>query len=216
MELFVIENMFPIDEELLNKGLSLLPASRLEYANKYKRTQDRALCVYSYLLLKFALRKKYDMTFVPEFTYTKYNKPMFDKFSDIHFNISHCSKGVCCGLSSNEIGVDIQNIEDYNVMKFVMCENEQMLIKNSENPKGVFTQLWSLKESYFKMKGTGICDEMKKTDFSYIISKNKNIYQNTLIYTFKGDGYYIAASSLNEIDVKINFIDVKCEELYKK
>jgi 4'-phosphopantetheinyl transferase len=212
MLVFVAEDVLSADDSLLQTAVQFLPRARLAYSRKYKKREDQALCIYSYLLLRHAMREGYHIRRLPAFHYNKYGKPAFAGFP-IKFSISHCKKGVCCAVSTHEVGVDIQNTEDHRVMKHIMTDSEQLFIANSESPDETFTRLWAMKESYFKMLGLGLCEQMKKTDFSSY-QKTTNYYNGSLIYTFHGKGYHLSVSSKAIEQVDMVFVDINNTKLY--
>jgi 4'-phosphopantetheinyl transferase len=180
MLVFIAEDVLNADESLLKRAMQFLPKARLAYAKKYRKKEDQALCVYSYLLLRHAMREGYQIRRLPAFNYSTYGKPSFDDFP-LKFNMSHCKKGVCCAVSTHEVGVDMQNTEDHRVMRHVMTDSEQLLIAQSDSPDETFTRLWAIKESYFKMLGIGLCEQMRETDFSSCLKgTSKNPLQASL------------------------------------
>lgn len=151
-------------EKLYNK----LSDERKEKVNKYKFMQDKKLSMISYLLLLAALKLEYNIKDDIIFKYNIYGKPYLKKYSNIYFNISHCKKGIICALSSNEIGVDIQDFIDFddNILEYIMCNKEINRISKSEKTKKDFINLWTLKESYIKYLGIGLNYDLKSLNFS--------------------------------------------------
>jgi len=215
LKIFVLDDLCDIDDVTLEIAMEKVPHARRKYANKYRNKKDRILCVYSYLLLKFALMATQDIIHVPEFVLNEYGKPSLKDFP-VHFNISHCCKGVCCALSEQPVGIDIQNtVTCSDVMHHVMCEEEIALIKRSVNRDEVFTRLWTLKESYLKMLGIGLCDEMRKLNFASF-STALNLRNNILYYTFYQSGYWVSAATRDEDQIEMFIIESKEAILYPK
>ena len=48
---------------------------------------------------------------MPEFSYGEHGKPFLKNYPDWHFNISHCKNAVCCVLSRENVGIDIEEIK---------------------------------------------------------------------------------------------------------
>ncbi len=84
----------------------------------------------------------------------EYGKPYL-KNSPWFFNISHCLGAVCCAVSRQEIGVDIEPAERdaLTAADRVCSENEKLDIERSSNKQLRFMQYWTLKESYVKYLG---------------------------------------------------------------
>ncbi len=115
------------------------------------------MSVISYLLLLYALRENYGIT-NPRIAYGKYGKPYLADYPDIYFNISHYPKACVCAISDKEIGVDIQDIRPFSwdIARRVCCDNELKILESADDKPGLFTKIWSMKESYVKMTGEGI------------------------------------------------------------
>lgn len=82
------------------------------------------------------------------------------------FNISHCGNLVVCAVSKNEIGVDIERIRNIRLKaaeKFAST-NELEYIGNSLER---FFEIWTLKEAFFKCKGTGLGANIKNISFGF-------------------------------------------------
>lgn len=197
IKLFYSDNLKEITPEIYSQMQSLLPTWRTQKADKYLRMQDRILCGYAYLLLRYASAQVWNLKTAQSFVFGKYGKPQFALYPEYYFNYSHCSASVCCALSSAEVGADIQNVENYDGMKYIMTQREQMQILQASDSCEEFTKLWTIKESYYKMLGTGLCEMMGKTDFSSL-HEGINLFQGNTISIEKHPGFYIAVSSLGK------------------
>ncbi len=137
-------------------------------------------------------------------------KPFFTH-SDVKFSLSHSGSRVICAVFRNEIGCDTELISkaDYKLAKrfFAPEENEYInsLVDEIER-NNAFCRLWTLKESYVKMLGTGftlpfdqfavIIDEdgikvkceNHLTDCTFIESAEENGYRTSVCVKGKADG----------------------------
>ena len=117
-----------------------------------------------------------------EIIYNEYGKPYL-KNNEIYFNISHSKEYTILGISSSEIGVDIEEIKPIreNVVNKVCTDDEKKLIKNDED----FTLIWVKKESYVKWNGMGIGYGLKNVDTTkitnFIIKRLDNFYISVYI-----------------------------------
>ena len=117
-----------------------------------------------------------------EIIYNEYGKPYL-KNNEIYFNISHSKEYTILGISSSEIGVDIEEIKPIreNVINKVGTDDEKKLIKNDED----FTLIWVKKESYVKWVGMGIGYGLKNVDTTkitnFIIKRLDNFYISVYI-----------------------------------
>lgn len=74
------------------------------------------------------------------------------------FSLSHSGERVLCALSDQKVGADIQQLRPYNpalVRRFFTAEEGAWLEEQRERDLA-FSLLWSLKESYVKLLGSGL------------------------------------------------------------
>ncbi len=104
------------------------------------------------------------------------NGKPYARNSDFRFSISHCGNLVICAVSKKEIGIDIEKIRDIRLKaaeKFA-SKNELEYIGNIPER---FFEIWTLKEAFFKCKGTGLGADIKNVSFE-IDGKNITCSEN--------------------------------------
>lgn len=152
-----------VTPEEFDKDFLLLPHWRQEKALRFRFLIDRVLCTKAYLLLKQGLSTSFGITSNPEFSFIGQEKPILKDYPDIHFNISHCKKGVLCVIDRHDIGCDIEEIEqnlDLDLCHHCFSESEIADILSSRSPCTQFTVWWTRKEAYLKLTGTGLVDDL--------------------------------------------------------
>lgn len=96
------------------------------------------------------------------FGYLEHGKPYIEGFESYKFSVSH--SGGCAAFidSSEDIGIDIQLIQGENryAARF-FTENEQLYAKRSD---AAFFEVWTRKEAYVKMLGTGLSHGLRSFD----------------------------------------------------
>jgi len=89
-----------------------------------------------------------------------YGKPVLLKPGGIHFNISHSGKWIACAVDENIVGIDIEIIEpiDFTSCESILSKEECAYLEALPQDKKLkyFYMIWTLKESYVKMKGKGL------------------------------------------------------------
>lgn len=84
-------------------------------------------------------------------------KPLVD---GVYFNLSHSGDVVICAVSEKPVGCDIEQIKDApkQVAERSFSEDEKAYLEqfSGETYNREFFRLWTKKESYLKMTGTGI------------------------------------------------------------
>lgn len=183
--------------------------ARIETA---KREETKAALLAGGLIIRAALLKEHGLT---DFALTanEYGKPSVSGREDIHFNISHSGTTVACTVSDTECGVDIEKIDAPHDMMgvanrfFSLMEYNAMLM--SANPAEAFCRLWTLRESYVKMRGLGFDIGLStlRCDFHRGVC---SIYQNEILqadahfHEFRDiAGYRTAVCTLGEASHEI-------------
>lgn len=157
-----------------------LPPERKEKLFRFRQEIDRKNCIVAYLLLLHGLYAEYGV-FNPILLYEQNGKPYLRDYLDIHFNISHCPHGCVCAISDSPIGVDIQDIRPFSQPIAERCcsKAELGLLKRSTNPALEFTKMWVMKESYLKMKGTGITVNLCSIDTTKLTDQIRTFIYNS-------------------------------------
>lgn len=159
--IYICENILDFDIE---EALRTVSVERRESALRYRFDIDRRQSLAAYLLLQHGLREEYALDIMPRLEYDDRGKPRMLDYPDIHFNISHCRRGVACAISRVPIGVDIEVIDaiDWDVARRVMNAAQLDAIAASPTPERAFCKLWTIKESILKYSGEGLCDDLPR------------------------------------------------------
>ncbi len=158
-----------VEEKDVKNQLSLIldriPRWRREKVLSYRNDIDRYLCAKSFMLLQEGLMRDYGVADEIRFSFNRYGKPFLADHPEIHFNLSHCRKGVACAIADSPVGIDIEEIlYDNAVARYILSEEEYKEVTTSNNKAESFTKKWTEKESYLKMLGCGLLDNMKELD----------------------------------------------------
>lgn len=147
----------------LPDALARLPRWRLQKALSFRQETDSFLCAKSFLILEDLLRERFSLDACPEFSYTDKGKPYLREYPDIFFSISHCRKGIAVAVSDRPVGIDIEETGyDRDVAAIVLNDEELAAVRHSEEPDVCFTEIWTRKESYLKLTGEGLRDDLKQ------------------------------------------------------
>ena len=152
-----------IDRMELEAILKSIPAWRLEYALSYRFDIDRYLCARSFTMLREILSSGYGICDCPGFEIATGGKPSLKGHPEIHFNISHCRKGIICAVGPSPVGCDIEEIEsryDADIARRCFNAAEIAEIESSSDPCTAFTAMWTRKEAFLKLSGHGIDDDL--------------------------------------------------------
>ncbi len=152
------------EEQLAREWLPALPAWRRAQALKFRHHLGQVLNAKAFLLLKEGLAADFNIHEELFFDYVGQEKPVLRNHPDIHFNLSHCKKGVLCVIDDqNPVGCDIE-VLDRNISDVLLkrCCNEQEIskIQSATKPTEEFIKLWTIKEAVLKQTGTGLVDDL--------------------------------------------------------
>lgn len=143
------------------------------YLNKYTKQSNE--------LLNDILLKDYQVNNY-QIVKNQYGKKYL-KDSDIFFNISHSNDLIAIAIDDNECGIDLEMINNNrrfdSLVKHYFNDNEKELYINKANKIDYFYDVWTAKEAYSKMIGTGIVGYFNNLpdDYSRLI-KRYNVYLN--------------------------------------
>lgn len=156
-------------EEQLMEQLANVSAQRRENVLRYRFSSGRWQSLRAYQLLQCALHEEYGIDEPPVFSKLENGKPVIVGHEDIHFNMSHCKKGVACAMSLAPVGIDIEEIPEkinLSLAEYVFNETEMDMLhrgvytdihgSSSLSPEEIFTKLWTMKEALVKMTGRGL------------------------------------------------------------
>lgn len=157
----IFDDMTQCSEQEVTRLLSIASPQRREQALRYTHTFGQFCCLKSYeMLTELLASTPYTLHPTPSFLYNEYGAPYLE--NGPYFSISHCKQGIAVAVSETPIGIDIEAIRPFNegLMRKTMNSEEQTYILSSLNPEIEFIRLWTQKEAYVKMQGTGIIADM--------------------------------------------------------
>ena len=145
------------DPVLFSRGMALLPwEERRDQVMRFRFDKDRRLCLGAGLLLAWALHQAgaTDLSLCR----LRYGKPVLANNPDIHFNLSHSGMLAVGAVSDQPVGVDVETLQnaDSGIMDMCFHPIEQEWINHAKDQRREFTRLWTRKESYLKLRETGL------------------------------------------------------------
>ncbi|MDR2008921.1 MAG: 4'-phosphopantetheinyl transferase superfamily protein [Bacteroidales bacterium] len=189
-------------EYLMHKYLCDLPSNFQKQIKEYKRWQNQQQTLLGRLLLyKMLVSLEYNQI---SLFYNKNYKPIL-KDINLHFSISHSGSYVVCALSSNNIGVDIEKIQNRQIehLIYFMSKNDWNSINNYRNKLLQFYDIWVKKEAIVKLLGENLLIFNKIDIFKDVATYEKELFflKKFLIH----DNYicYLASDSPFALNTKI-------------
>ena len=156
----VFDDMTQCSEQEVARLLPLVSVQRREQALRFTHLFGQYCCLKSYEILLQLLASTYTRHSTPTFLYNEYGAPSIK--NGPYFSISHCKSGIAVAVSKQPIGIDIETVRPLKVdlVKKTMNPLEQEVIFFDTQPDWAFTRLWTRKEAFLKMKGTGIINDL--------------------------------------------------------
>ncbi len=145
-------------EEALAARLPEISDAKKARIETVKRFEAKISLLAGELLIRAALKAAHDLENV-EIAVDEHGKLYLPAHPEIHFNLSHSGHYAVCTVSDVPCGADIEQISRPHEMMavanrfFSVQEHAAMLM--SPNPNEAFCRLWTLRESYVKMRGLG-------------------------------------------------------------
>lgn len=137
-------------------------SARQKKIDRYRFQKDKMLSLGAGALLEKAL-KDAGITGT-RLAVTPAGKPYLENNDQWFFSLSHSGSKVLCAIAEIPIGCDIEKINTLpiKIMDRVLAPEEQKLFvdKSPDEQRELFYTLWTGKESYLKMTGEGIVDNL--------------------------------------------------------
>ncbi len=147
--------------------LPQLSADRQQRIAALRRSEDKLTSFFAELLITAQLAERLGMQ-RSEVLYCRndYGKPVIANIDDLQFSVSHSEGMIAFAESDRPIGIDIQHIstEPRSYAMRFFTEDEQRYIANSPEPHIAFFEVWTAKEAYVKLLGTGLSTPLRSFD----------------------------------------------------
>ncbi|NCO76739.1 MAG: 4'-phosphopantetheinyl transferase superfamily protein [Cyanobacteria bacterium] len=169
--------------EKINKFRDILSLDELEKANRFSLDKLKDSYQINRGYLRIILGNYLNIK--PEeicFSYNQKGKPLLkgEIINKINFNLSHKNNYTVYALSKNNIGIDLEQINDKvaieNIARRFFCQCEFNYLNNlpkREKPE-YFFKLWTIKEAYLKAIGEGLSGGLDNICFT-INKSSENI-----------------------------------------
>ncbi len=195
MKIYLSNTKDLMNKNLFNAFYSLMSSERKAKIDRYIFGKDKRLSLGAGILLRLGLCESGINADEAEFQIGENGKPYLSENYNVFFNLSHSDEMVMCVIADNEVGCDIEKINDIDldIAKNYFYSSEYKLILSrptKEKRNDTFFRLWTLKESFMKLTGLGMSLPLDafKIDLN---DKKITVEQNVddKIYFFKE--YYI-------------------------
>lgn len=156
MEIYLINTGCFDNEPLKERVFKSLPEARREKTEKYRFEKDKRLSIGAGYLQQLALKSA---GLENEETVFGENGKPYLKNGGFWFNLSHSGIYAVCAAGTEENGIDVEAVREAGdaLIKRVCTPEEQSMLSALDNEKkqDAFFRLWTAKEAYMKLLGTG-------------------------------------------------------------
>jgi len=205
--------------------MKLIDYKKRKRIKNYAREQDRVRGLVSDLLIRYIVMTKFKLRNKQlKFSKNKFGKPRLDNIPDFHYNISHSGEWIICAIHSKEIGIDIEKVKELEFTRLIKCFSVfERTFLGSKKPNDMmidFFELWTLKESYIKILGTGLYTPLNSfTIQNNVGSENIELLgrNNKKLYFFKKyylDSDYIISICAKNDEFPNTFINVDVDDFW--
>jgi 4'-phosphopantetheinyl transferase len=175
---------------------------RLRKISRFARAEDRLRSLASSLLL-------YETLGASKILYEERGKPYV--VGGPHFNLSHSGDYALLAIDDGPVGVDVEKWEPWfksewrTLSRLTFHKDERAVLaegdaqKNSVPSAKSFFDLWTLKESYMKMLGTGL--SLNPTSFAVKIESSRaciDTDSRARLFLYPLEGYSVSLCSLSD------------------
>ncbi len=159
LEIGLIKYLSPLNAEEVSFLASFLTPYCLDRINKQKKKEESDRKLIASALTASMIRKYFGIPIREQkLGEGEFGKPYLVGFPDAHFNISHSGKYIICAVSDTPVGVDVEEIRQFNpkVAKRFFSKKVQKSLLDSGNKDRDFTCEWVKLEANLKRLGVGL------------------------------------------------------------
>lgn len=206
-----------IDEKIkyidLRKYLHLVSAERQERIKKYLFDKDKITSLAAELLIRKEATKTLGITDKDiSFSYNEFGKPYLSNYPEYCFSISHSEQCIAFTGSNCPIGIDVEKASkhDLDIAEKFFTAGELKYIQENENKDIAFYDIWTKKEAYAKMLGTGLMTPLSSFDVT-----DKELRKNFISKYISGYMISVCSKNLKEKNFNLVFEEMNLYELLK-
>lgn len=148
IQVYLLDCSLLFESPELERVLPLLDTQRRSKTLRLKTAERRAQSAGAGLLLRHVFGDV-------EYTYGTNEKPYLADRDDLFFSLSHSDRYVVCAVSDSEVGIDVEPVSPIRPAVVRRCFTPEEREWIGDDPER-FIRLWTMKEAYMKLTGTGL------------------------------------------------------------
>lgn len=193
--IYIADTSLLMDKGLFDYYYCRMPLYRQEKIYKISHQKGKCESLGAGILLNLGLDDAGVPKVARDVKLSEMGKPSLSGNFCVYYNLSHSCDRAMCVVTDHPCGCDVQKIKDASsdkVAKRFYTDYEYSLC---EGDPGLFTRIWTLKESYIKTTGQGL--SMSLNDFSLDFN-DKMICTGVTVSGVKRDDYYFYELDFND------------------
>lgn len=156
--LYLMDTRALEDPERFQAGYLKMPPWRKKKIDALRVEKAKRLSLAAGMLLHTALERAGAGD--TELSFGENGKPCLPG-GGVEFNLSHSGRLAACAVSALPVGVDVEAYRrfDDKLLRHIYQDSELAAVRSRAAPEDedrIFTELWTLKESFMKYLGTGL------------------------------------------------------------
>ena len=177
---------------------------RRERVLRFRFDKDRRLSLAGGLVVAHALRSRGVRDLAMSFG--EFDKPRLAHEGGVHFNLSHSGTCCACAVSDAAVGIDVEVRQrmDEGVARICFQGRERAWLLAQEDPGWAFTRLWTRKEAYLKLLGTGLSREAN----TFSALPGDEAVLGVAFFESKINGHALCVCSRSEQPVTLSRLDL--------
>lgn len=183
--MFSVVSITALSDCEYEKAYSVMSPARKAKVDRLKIPNDKKRSLAGEWLIRTMLSENFSIPFEESrIEIDPLGKPYLENLP-YHFSISHSGDMVVCAISKDRIGIDIEEIHpiDFRLTEcFCLDEEKKYIFSSPEGKIERFYEIWTIKEAYFKMLGTGITDFFKVNALSDRIKKERISLEGYMVH----------------------------------
>lgn len=224
VHIWTLDFTTPRHSELLNRYTALLSQAEKSRMARFARDELQQKYLLTRAMMRSCLSHYADVA--PQdwqFAADNHGKPYLTNAPfPLSFNLSHSGERAVLAVAREiPVGIDVEQISRSRDLVgiaqhfFHSSEAEQITSLSAVEQQNLFFRLWTLKEAYFKARGTGISTGLEKVCFSLTEESITARFAPELLddasawrflnYQFDGD-YYLALAARPSVAAKLEVI----------
>ena len=145
---------------------------------------------------------------IAQLKYTEFQKPYLD--APVSFNITHSGEYIVCAISKTvKVGIDVEEIKEIPLIDFTQFfyQEEWQAVLDSVDSLHAFYTLWTKKEAFLKVIGSGLSVPVNQVVISDNIIKWED--EEWYLQEISLENKYVSWLCTDHPSAPVNIIEVK-------